>query len=71
MAINWPNRKNRTEMSQFGSVTKSKRFGSVLQKIAKIELNRPMLTPSGKHVVQSEGARAPKGPRKRGVFNFA
>ena len=37
---------NRTESIRFGSVTKSNRFGTVLQKLAKIEPNRPMLTPN-------------------------
>ena len=37
---------NRTESVRFGSVAKSNRFRSVLQKIAKIEPNRPMLTPT-------------------------
>ena len=37
---------NRTESVQFGSVAKSNRFGSILQKIAKTESNRPMLTPT-------------------------
>ena len=49
MAIYWPNRKNwKTEpnwVGLVGSVTKSNRFGSVLQKLAKTEPNRPMLTP--------------------------
>ena len=40
---------NRTELIRFGSVTKSNRFGSVLQKLAKTEPNRPMLTPSALH----------------------
>ena len=54
----WPNRKNRktepnrTESVRFGSVAKSNRFGSVLQKLAKTEPNRPMLTP--KHVGVSD-----------------
>ena len=38
---------NRTESIRFGSVIKSNRFGSVLQKLAKTEPNRPMLTPIG------------------------
>ena len=46
MKIYEPNRKNRTELSQFGSVTKSNRFGSVLKKLTKTEPNRPMLTPT-------------------------
>ena len=36
---------NRTESVRFGSVAKSNRFGSILQKLAKTEPNRPMLTP--------------------------
>ena len=37
---------NRTESVRFGSVAKSNRFGSILQKLAKTEPNRPMLTPT-------------------------
>ena len=36
---------NRTESVRFGSVAKSNRFGSILQKLAKTEPNRSMLTP--------------------------
>ena len=37
---------NQTESIRFGLVTKSNLFSSVLQKLAKTEPNRPMLTPT-------------------------
>jgi len=56
----WPNRKNRSnriESIQFGLVTKSNRFGSVLQKLAKIESmltpNSSLSTPTACHESQS------------------
>ena len=38
--------KNRTESVRFGSVAKSNQFGSVLQKLVKIEPHRSILTPT-------------------------
>ena len=52
---------NRTESVRFGSVAKSNRFGSVLQKLAKTEPNRPMLTP--KLDTQGNCVRGRKGSR--------
>jgi len=48
MEIYGPNRINKksNRIDRFGSVIKSNRFGSILQKLAKTEPNQPMHTPS-------------------------